>query len=120
MRCGTPGFVAPEVVNIRDMKAKYDPICDVFSAGLIFYLLLSGKPAFPGKTYNEVLQKNRECNINFGIPELLRVSKHPYSLLKRMLEKDPCKRISAEEAVNHAFFHSANDKNADSENIQDG
>jgi serine/threonine protein kinase len=39
VRCGTPGFVAPEVLNIRNLKAKYDHICDVFSAGVIFYLL---------------------------------------------------------------------------------
>ena len=37
VRCGTPGYVAPEVVNIKDLKTKYDPVCDIFSAGLIFY-----------------------------------------------------------------------------------
>jgi calcium-dependent protein kinase len=37
------------------MKTKYDPICDVFSLGLIFHILLLGTSAFPGKNYNEVL-----------------------------------------------------------------
>jgi calcium-dependent protein kinase len=55
VRCGTPGYVAPEVINIKDMKTKYSPICDVFSLGLIFYLLLFGKSIFKGKTYGEVL-----------------------------------------------------------------
>lgn len=40
VRCGTPGYVAPEVVNIKDMNVKYEAICDVFSLGLIFYILL--------------------------------------------------------------------------------
>jgi serine/threonine protein kinase len=52
VRCGTPGYVAPEVINIKDMKAKYAPICDIFSLGLIFHLLVFGKSLFKGKTYN--------------------------------------------------------------------
>ncbi len=59
VRCGTPGYVAPEVINIKDMKTKYEPICDIFSLGLIFHVLLLGTSAFPGKTYNEVLAQNR-------------------------------------------------------------
>ena len=39
VRCGTPGFVAPEVVNIKDLNVKYSPVCDIYSAGLIFYML---------------------------------------------------------------------------------
>ena len=38
-RCGTPGFVAPEVVNLKDTKVKYNPICDEFSVGIIFHIL---------------------------------------------------------------------------------
>ena len=52
VRCGTPGYVAPEVINIKDMKTKYSPICDIFSLGLIFHLLLFGKSVFKGKNYN--------------------------------------------------------------------
>lgn len=52
VRCGTPGYVAPEVINIKDMSTKYSPICDVYSLGLIFHTLLIGKSAFPGRTYS--------------------------------------------------------------------
>ena len=38
--CGTPGYVAPEVANLRDMNMKYGTICDVFSAGAVFYKML--------------------------------------------------------------------------------
>lgn len=68
VRCGTPGYVAPEVINIKDMKTKYHPICDMFSLGLIFHTMLLGVSAFPGKTYNEVLTQNRASNITFEGP----------------------------------------------------
>ena len=64
VRCGTPGYVAPEVINIKDMKTKYDPICDIFSLGLIFHLLVMWKSAFSGKNYDEVLSQNRASNIS--------------------------------------------------------
>ncbi len=67
----------------------------MFSAGLIFYLMLVGKAAFPGKTYNEVLAQNRACHINFEGPEFQSVSKEVLTLLRKMLEKDPRERISA-------------------------
>lgn len=61
-RCGTPGFVAPEIVNIKDLTTKCRPISDVFSLGVILHILLLGKSPFKGKTFNEVLSENRQCN----------------------------------------------------------
>lgn len=95
VRCGTPGFVAPEVVNIRDLNIKYSPVCDIYSAGLIFHILLLGKSPFNGKTYNEVLTLNREANVKLEGPEYLRVPINAYDLLKKMLIDDPSKRITA-------------------------
>jgi serine/threonine protein kinase len=68
VRCGTPGYVAPEIINIKNLKTKSDPICDVFSAGLIFHILLMGKSVFPGRTYNDVLVQNRACDFNLNTP----------------------------------------------------
>lgn len=49
VRCGTPGFVAPEIINIKDtQEAKMSSISDVFSAGAIFYHMVFGKPLFQG------------------------------------------------------------------------
>ena len=38
-KCGTPGYVAPEIANLKDLTYKYDQICDIFSVGCIFYKL---------------------------------------------------------------------------------
>lgn len=46
-KCGTPGYVAPEILNNEDRKnTKFDSKVDVFSAGIIFYILISGKSPF--------------------------------------------------------------------------
>lgn len=38
-KCGTPGYVAPEIANLKDLSYKYDLICDMFSVGCIFFKL---------------------------------------------------------------------------------
>ena len=104
VRCGTPGYVAPEVINIKDMKTKYTPICDIFSLGLIFHLLVFGKSIFKGKTYNEVLNENRSCLFDLDSAEYENVDDLTMDLLKKMLKINPEERITAEQALNHPFF----------------
>lgn len=38
-KCGTPGYVAPEILNLTDKTMKYSNKCDIFSCGVIFYKL---------------------------------------------------------------------------------
>lgn len=38
-RCGTPGFIAPEIISYKEGSEMYNEKCDIFSAGLIFYIL---------------------------------------------------------------------------------
>lgn len=47
-RCGTPGYVAPEVLKIKsaDLNQTYSSVCDVFSLGVIYHILLFRKPLF--------------------------------------------------------------------------
>ena len=50
-RCGTPGYVAPEVINIKDENKIYGPECDIYSLGIIFHLLLLRKSPFDGNSF---------------------------------------------------------------------
>lgn len=103
-RCGTPGFVAPEVINASSkIHVPFTPECDVFSAGVVFHILLTGDPVFMGKTYSEIIVKNKQCKVNLTHP-MLKKNKVALDLLKHMLEFNPENRISADEALKHKFF----------------
>lgn len=120
VRCGTPGYVAPEVINIKDMKTKYSPICDIYSLGLIFHILLFGKSAFPGTTYNEVLSQNRAANIDLTGEEYKKIGPDALDLLSMMLKKKPTQRITAEQAIAHGYFKGMeNEHNQFVEDISD-
>lgn len=54
-RCGTPGFASPEILLYDNKSPFYNEKCDVFSIGVIFYLLLSGKQPFSGDSYKGIL-----------------------------------------------------------------
>jgi len=60
-RCGTPGYVAPEILA----DEPYDCKVDVFSAGVILYILLTGCSVFSGNSYDEIIHKNKNCIINW-------------------------------------------------------
>lgn len=61
IRCGSPGYIAPEVLN----SDTYDTKIDLFSCGVVFYALLSGRLPFMGRNTREILFANREGRVHF-------------------------------------------------------
>lgn len=62
-KCGTPYYIAPEVLN-----GYYDEKCDIWSAGVILYILLSGEPPFNGYTDEEIYRKILSKKFSFPSP----------------------------------------------------
>lgn len=44
-KCGTPGYTAPQIANLKE-NTQYSPVCDLFSIGCLFHLIMTGSPIF--------------------------------------------------------------------------
>ena len=105
LKYGISNF-AKEIINIRDLNSKSQPVSDVFSAGIIMHILLFGVSVFPGKRYNDVLAQNRACEFSFE-SDIYKASENKLQLklamevMKKMLAIDPKKRIRANEALSY-------------------
>jgi len=98
-RYGTPYYIAPEVLN-----QNYTEKCDIWSCGVILYILLCGFPPFNGETDKEIIGNVSRGKYSFDFPEWKSVSKQAKTLVSKMLEIDPKKRITAEKALTDPWF----------------
>ncbi|KVI07336.1 Protein kinase, ATP binding site-containing protein [Cynara cardunculus var. scolymus] len=98
---GTPYYVAPEVLLGREYNEKVD----VWSAGVILYILLAGCPPFYGETPVETFQAVLRGNLRFPPRIFMSVSPEAKDLLRKMLCKDSSKRLSAEQVLRHPWIH---------------
>ena len=93
-KLGTPYYIAPEVLG-----NGYSEKCDLWSCGVILYILLSGFPPFPGKTDEEIIRRVRLGKYTFAHAEFDSVSDQAKNFIKRLLVLDPTQRPSAQEAL---------------------
>ncbi|CAK72784.1 unnamed protein product (macronuclear) [Paramecium tetraurelia] len=108
-KCGTPGYVAPEVLSSRSDQ-RYNCKVDIFSAGCIFYKLLTGHSLFMGSNFDEVLNSNKTCYVDLDLPmDGIYITEQSLDILKKMLNKNPKIRVSAAQALSHQFFDSNSD-----------
>lgn len=79
----------------------YNVSADIFSIGVIMYVLLTGRPVFRGFNVNEILMKNKQAEIEFPDKYWSKISSKARDLVSKMLIKDPQSRITAEQALKH-------------------
>ncbi|KAK9288705.1 hypothetical protein L1049_017168 [Liquidambar formosana] len=99
---GTPYYVAPEVVAGREYGEKVD----VWSAGVILFIMLAGIPPFYGDSAPEIFEAVLRANLRFPARVFHSVSPAAKDLLRRMLCKDESRRFSADQVLRHAWMTS--------------
>jgi len=98
--CGTPGYIAPEVLLMKG----YDKQCDVWSLGVIVYILLCGFPPFYADNDAQLYEKIKKGQYEFLRPYWDPISDVAKDLIRKMLTVDPAKRITCAEALQHPWL----------------
>jgi len=98
--CGTPYYVAPEVLS----ATGYGPEVDCWSIGVITYLLLCGFPPFYGEGLPEVFEQILKGAYEFPEPYWDNISKDAKDFISKLLVIDPRKRYTTKQALKHRWI----------------
>ena len=96
-KVGTAYYISPEV-----LQGKYDEKCDIWSAGVILYIIICGYPCFNGDDDDEIFAAIQKGKIAFPSPEWDDVSDDVKKLVKKMC-CSPDKRLTAEQVLNETW-----------------
>ncbi|XP_074320478.1 calcium-dependent protein kinase 32 [Silene latifolia] len=96
---GSPYYMAPEV-----LKRNYGPEVDIWSAGVILYILLCGVPPFWAETEKGVAQAIIRSVLDFKREPWPRVSDNAKDLVRKMLDPDPVRRYTAQQVLDHPWL----------------
>uniref|UniRef100_A0A7N5P365 non-specific serine/threonine protein kinase n=1 Tax=Ailuropoda melanoleuca TaxID=9646 RepID=A0A7N5P365_AILME len=103
--CYTPYYVAPEVLG----PEKYDKSCDMWSLGVIMYILLCGFPPFYSNTGQAISpgmkRRIRLGQYGFPNPEWSEVSEDAKQLIRLLLKTDPTERLTITQFMNHPWIN---------------
>jgi serine/threonine protein kinase len=103
-QCGTPFFVAPEVIN----RKPYDQKVDMWSIGVTTYLLLCGDTPFNGKNRQQLFRRISCDEPPYADDKWGHISNEGIDFVQKLLMKDPAKRMSAAQALSHRWLMKGN------------
>jgi serine/threonine protein kinase len=98
-RCGSPGYVPPEVLA----GDKYGVKVDIFAVGVTLYFCLSGKMPFTGSDICSTLRRTQKCRVNLSLEEFAEVSVNMKTTLSALLQKNPDVRPTSSAAARHIY-----------------
>ena len=100
-KCGTPGYMAPEVLDKSYITTK----ADVFSVGVIAYAVMTGVLPFNCWNLKATMEKNKNCDVKFTKKMKKSLSPQAIDFVSYLLEKDPAIRPTAQAALGHPWFN---------------
>ncbi|XP_059384363.1 calcium/calmodulin-dependent protein kinase type 1D-like isoform X2 [Carassius carassius] len=98
--CGTPGYVAPEVLA----QKPYSKAIDCWSIGVITYILLCGYPPFYEETETRLFSKIMKAQYEFDSPFWDDISESAKDFIRNMMQKNPKMRYDTEQALRHPWI----------------
>nr|XP_055045939.1 calcium/calmodulin-dependent protein kinase type 1D [Misgurnus anguillicaudatus] len=98
--CGTPGYVAPEVLA----QKPYSKAVDCWSIGVIAYILLCGYPPFYDENDSKLFEQILKADYEFDTPYWDDISDSAKDFISCLMEKDPAKRYTCEQALRHPWI----------------
>jgi len=98
--CGTPGYVAPEILK----RKPYGAAVDIWSIGVLTYILLGGYPPFYDDDQQQLYRKIKAGQFEFHAEYWENISSEAQDMIKRMLTVNPLDRISAKAALGHPWL----------------
>jgi len=98
---GTPFYIAPEV-----LKQSYNEKCDIWSCGVVLYVMLCGCPPFGGRSNQEIVRNVLRGEVVFYSPDWDNISREVKELVSWMLTYDPMTRPSARDVLEHSWLQS--------------
>ena len=98
--CGTLGYVAPEVLT----QQPYGKQVDLWSVGIVTYLMLRGRLPFDSKDKHVLIQKTIEARLDLNPAYWGKYTQYALDFLRKILAKDPAERLSVEQAQEHAWI----------------
>eukprot|EP01092_Planopodium_desertum_P007503 TRINITY_DN3080_c0_g3_i6.p1 TRINITY_DN3080_c0_g3~~TRINITY_DN3080_c0_g3_i6.p1 ORF type:complete len:333 (+),score=40.68 TRINITY_DN3080_c0_g3_i6:117-1001(+) len=109
--CGTPGYVAPEV--LQALPTGYTPQVDMWSVGVISYILLCGFPPFYGESVPELFEQILAAKFDYPDEYWENVSDDAKDFINKLLVVDPEERMTAEVALKHKWLAGAGQSKKD-------
>ncbi|KAI8818198.1 kinase-like domain-containing protein [Fimicolochytrium jonesii] len=103
--CGTPNYVAPEVLDMRKNGRKYTKAVDLWSCGVVLYICLCGFPPFSEELAPPPMADQiRQGKYEFRSPWWDKISRDAIDLIKGLLTVDPSKRLTVHQALDHPWI----------------
>ncbi|GMH39496.1 hypothetical protein BSKO_07394 [Bryopsis sp. KO-2023] len=96
---GSAFYIAPEV-----LRKNYSKECDIWSCGIILYILLSGMPPFFGNSENQIFESIMKDPLDLKSDPWPGISDAAKDVVKKMLVHDPSKRATADEVLQHEWM----------------